>query len=220
MKFAHLTIAALLASTAASAAYAQDVPAPQPQQPAQDQDTPLSVDVTNTAAKDLVIAIPAMPTSQAVSTPAGPTDQLGAKLAEVVDDDLRNTGLFKTTGPSANVRSSPMAKSRRPITAAGTAIGAGAGPGLCPRQWQRLADRRLLSLRRALQSELVRQGFVVSPATGAAPRTNAPTRSMPGSPAKAPISTARSSTSPRPAPRTSAASSWRSWTRTAPITAS
>ena len=103
MKFAHLTIAALLASTAATVAQAQDVPAPAPQQqPPQAQDQPLSVDVTNTAAKDLVIAIPAMPTSENVSTPAGPTDQLGAKLAQVVEDDLRNTGLFKTRGPSAS----------------------------------------------------------------------------------------------------------------------
>ncbi len=164
MKFAHLTIAALLASTAATVAQAQDVPAPAPQQQAQPQpqDQPLSVDVTNTAAKDLVIAIPAMPTSESVSTPAGPTDQLGAKLAQVVEDDLRNTGLFKTRGPAA---SRGIAYSE--VTAPN--YGSWNGNQAIIQGYVRANGNGSLTVGCylydvLLQSELVRQGFVVSPA--------------------------------------------------------
>ena len=38
------------------------------------------------------IAIPPMPTSEVVSTPAGPTDQLGRQLADVITGDLQEFG--------------------------------------------------------------------------------------------------------------------------------
>jgi TolB protein len=60
----------------------------------------LSVDVTGQIENDLKIAVPPMPTQQVADTPAGPTDQLGARIAEVIATDLRNSGLFAPTGPA------------------------------------------------------------------------------------------------------------------------
>ena len=63
----------------------------------------LSVDVTDdSGSASLKIAVPALPTSQSVSTPAGTTDELGVKVAQVIADDLRNSGLFAPTGPEGN----------------------------------------------------------------------------------------------------------------------
>lgn len=68
--------------------------------PAQAQ---LSVDVTDdSGTNSLKIAVPALPTSQSVSTPAGTTDELGVKIAQVIADDLRNSGLFAPTGPEGS----------------------------------------------------------------------------------------------------------------------
>ena len=97
----------------------------------------------------------------------------------------------------------------------------GAGAGLRPGQWRRHADRRLLSLRRLRQDRagaagLRRHARAVAPRRAQMRRHRLYARS----PAKAPISTAASPMSPRPAPRTTASSGSRSWTRTAPTTAS
>jgi TolB protein len=59
----------------------------------------LSVDVTNTIESDLRIAVPAMPTQQNVETPAGSTESLGQRIAEVIANDLRGSGLFSPLGP-------------------------------------------------------------------------------------------------------------------------
>src|SRR3546814_5266698 len=53
----------------------------------------LSVDVTGEIDSNLRIAIPAMPTPQVASTPAGSTDVLGRQIAEVIASDLRGSGL-------------------------------------------------------------------------------------------------------------------------------
>lgn len=60
----------------------------------------LSVDVTGEIDSNLRIAIPAMPTQQDVTTPAGTTTELGRKIAEVIASDLRGSGLFAPFGPS------------------------------------------------------------------------------------------------------------------------
>ncbi len=60
----------------------------------------LSVDVTNTIESNLKVAIPAMPTQQNVETPAGSTELLGQKIAEVIANDLRGSGLFSPMGPN------------------------------------------------------------------------------------------------------------------------
>jgi len=54
--------------------------------PAQAQ---LAVDVTDdSGANALKIAVPPLPTSQSVATPAGTTQELGQKIAQVIADDL------------------------------------------------------------------------------------------------------------------------------------
>ena len=85
------------------------IPAPAPAQ----EEEGLSVDVTDTASADLTIMIPAMPTAQAVQTPAGNTEALGRQIAEVIAADLRNTGLFKPVGPDG-VRAPSVGEVRAP----------------------------------------------------------------------------------------------------------
>ena len=77
-------IALLLVALAASPAAAQ-----------------IEVDITGGISSPMPIAIPAMPTPGAQSTAAGSTDALGRQVAEVVTNDLRNSGLFKPLGPDA-----------------------------------------------------------------------------------------------------------------------
>jgi len=66
--------------------------------PAQAQ---LSVDVTDdSGSSNLKIAVPSLPTSQEVTTPAGTTTELGQKVAQVISDDLKGSGLFAPFGPN------------------------------------------------------------------------------------------------------------------------
>jgi TolB protein len=60
----------------------------------------LSVDVTDESASNLKIAVPALPTDNSVTTAAGTTSELGQKIAQVIADDLRSSGLFEPQGPS------------------------------------------------------------------------------------------------------------------------
>ena len=53
------------------------------------------------------IAIPVMPTPRWSSTPAGSTDALGRQLAEIVTNDLKNSGLFTPLGAGPAARRSP-----------------------------------------------------------------------------------------------------------------
>ncbi|WP_404372693.1 Tol-Pal system beta propeller repeat protein TolB [Sphingomonas sp. MMS24-J45] len=95
----HKTLfaAALLVS---STAQAQTVPAPAPTPAPAGQADPqqqgeLVVDVVGGVSAPLGIAIPVMPTAEVANTPAGRTDELGRQLAQIVTNDLRNSGLFK-----------------------------------------------------------------------------------------------------------------------------
>lgn len=168
MKASSFAALLLLSVSAAPFAHAQEVePAPLPPAAGAPQDagqeSVLRVDVTNQAAQDLVLAIPALPTAQIASTPAGSTDELGRKLAQVIDDDLRNTGLFKTLGPGV-APSVPFAQVTSPDYA-----------GWSSRSTQALVQGFVRANGNgsltvgcylydvALQTELVRQGFVVSP---------------------------------------------------------
>lgn len=63
--------------------------------PAQAQ---LTVDVENTAADELTIAVPGLPTPQSADTPAGTTAELGNKISDVIVSNLRSSGLFKPLG--------------------------------------------------------------------------------------------------------------------------
>ena len=82
-------------------AMAQNAPAPAPQDqaaPAGQEAAPLEVSVTGGVSAPMPIAIPAMPTAQVVSTPAGSTDVLGRQMADIIANDLRNSGLFTPLG--------------------------------------------------------------------------------------------------------------------------
>jgi TolB protein len=59
----------------------------------------LGVDVAGDVNKATRIAVPAMPAQAEVDTPAGPTGQLGQKVADVIAADLKNSGLFQPLGP-------------------------------------------------------------------------------------------------------------------------
>jgi TolB protein len=61
----------------------------------------LIVDVTGGISQPMPIAIPVMPTPATAPTPAGDTASLGNRVAEVVTNDLRNSGLFKPLDPGA-----------------------------------------------------------------------------------------------------------------------
>ena len=58
----------------------------------------LTVDVDNSGAEELVIAVPGLPTQQNIDTPAGNTSELGGKISDVIVTDLRSSGLFKPVG--------------------------------------------------------------------------------------------------------------------------
>ena len=70
----------------ASAALAQEAP-------------PLEVDVVGGIQAPMPIAVPAMPTPNAVQTAGGSTAGIGNQIAGVVASDLRSSGLFTPLGP-------------------------------------------------------------------------------------------------------------------------
>lgn len=61
----------------------------------------LEVDITGGIAQPMPIAVPGMPTPNVAATPAGDTSALGQRVAEVVTNDLRNSGLFNPLPRSA-----------------------------------------------------------------------------------------------------------------------
>ncbi len=61
----------------------------------------IRVDITGGISSPMPIAIPVMPTPAAQDTAAGDTAALGRQVAQVVTDDLRNSGLFKPLGPGS-----------------------------------------------------------------------------------------------------------------------
>ena len=61
----------------------------------------IRVDITGGISAPMPIAIPAMPTPAPASTAAGDTAALGVRVAEVVTNDLKNSGLFSPLGPNA-----------------------------------------------------------------------------------------------------------------------
>jgi TolB protein len=162
MRPIRIAIAMLAAVSGIATAQAQVI-APEPVPAGQDgQDSELVVDVEGGQSAPLPILIPAMPTSAVASTPAGSTDDLGRKLAQIVDDDLRNTGLFKTQGPNAT-----RAIAYSEVTAPNYAGWSG-GQALV-QGYVRANGNGSLTIGcylydLAAQTELVRQGFVVSPA--------------------------------------------------------
>ena len=68
----------------------------------------IRVDITGGISAPMPIAIPAMPTPAAANTAAGSTAALGRQVADVITNDLKNSGLFAPLGPG-----SPVGMSRR-----------------------------------------------------------------------------------------------------------
>ena len=146
MKKFRFTLAAFAAATALQPAAAQ-----------------LSVDVTDESGNDMVIAVPAMPTPQAVPTIAGATDALGRQVAEVVAADLTRSGLFRPLGPGA-VRAITYPE----VTAPAFDYWPGTGAVALVQGFVRAnGDGRITVgcylYDVALRSELTRQGYVVEP---------------------------------------------------------
>ena len=90
----------LLAAFACMSPAAAQTPTPPP---AVGGSAPLRVDITGGISQPMPIAIPVMPTPTVANTPAGPTDKLGAQVAQVINGDLKNSGLF-TPLPEGQLR--------------------------------------------------------------------------------------------------------------------
>jgi TolB protein len=165
----------LLATTAllATPVFAQDAPPPaalvppagqQPAAPAgQAAPPPLEVSVTGGISAPMPIAIPVMPTSDPVATPAGTTEELGRKLAEVITNDLKNSGLFKPLGAG---QLKPVAFPE--VTAPTFDYWGGTGAQALVQGYVRANGDGNLTVGCYLydvsaKSELTRQGFVVPP---------------------------------------------------------
>ncbi|WP_254054222.1 Tol-Pal system beta propeller repeat protein TolB [Sphingorhabdus sp. EL138] len=128
--------------------------------PAQAQ---LTVDVENTAADELTIAVPGLPTPRSTETPAGTTAELGNKISDVVVSNLRSSGLFKPLGRN-RVRGISFAEVTSPQFPYWNGTNASA---LIQGFVRSNGDGKLTVgcylYDVALQTELTRTGFVVEP---------------------------------------------------------
>ncbi len=61
----------------------------------------LRVDINSGISQPMPIAVPTMPATTEVQTAAGTTTELGARIAEVISNDLRSSGLFRPIAPAA-----------------------------------------------------------------------------------------------------------------------
>ncbi|WP_442955429.1 Tol-Pal system beta propeller repeat protein TolB [Parasphingorhabdus sp.] len=128
--------------------------------PAQAQ---LTVDVDNSAADDLVIAVPGFPTQQSVDTPAGSTAELGNKISDVIVSNLRSSGLFKPIG-----RNQVRSISFNEVTEPQFPYWSGTSASALIQGFVRANGDGKLTVGCylydvALQTELTRLGFVVDP---------------------------------------------------------
>ncbi|MBS7668561.1 Tol-Pal system beta propeller repeat protein TolB [Croceicoccus gelatinilyticus] len=115
--------------------------------------------------QDLGIAIPAFPAQQDVPTAAAPktTGALGVALAQIITDDLQNNGLFRPVGPSALPRIA-FGEATNPQFGRWTPL----GTEMLVHGFVRAAADGQLTVGCylydvQLQSELVREGYVVAP---------------------------------------------------------
>ena len=138
----------------------------QPAQPAEQGQTPppLEVSVTGGISAPMPIAIPAMPTPAITSTPAGSTDALGRQLADIIANDLRNSGLFTPIAPT-QLRTVAFPE----VAAPAFDYWGGTGAQALVQGFIRANNDGTLTVGCYLydvsaRSELTRQGFVVPPA--------------------------------------------------------
>jgi TolB protein len=124
----------------------------------------VEVDVVGGISAPMPIAIPSMPTPGAQSTAAGSTDALGRQVAEIVTNDLRNSGLFRPLGPEQL-----KAVSMDQVTAPDFPYWGGTGAQALVQGFVRANGDGTLTVGCYLydifaKTELARQGFIVSPA--------------------------------------------------------
>lgn len=160
----RILFAATTAVFVTAPAVAQQQPAAQPTAPAAESQELPTIDVTDESAQDLTIIVPPMPTQQVVSTPAGSTDALGRQVAQIITDNLRNTGLFKPLGPTG-VRAIPVSE----VSAPDFGYWRGATAQALVQGFVRANGDGNLTVGCylydvALGTELAREGFVVRPA--------------------------------------------------------
>ncbi|WP_448660579.1 Tol-Pal system beta propeller repeat protein TolB [Sphingomonas sp. CJ99] len=124
----------------------------------------VEVDIVGGISAPAPIAIPAMPTPQSEATPAGSTEELGVKVAQIITANLTNSGLFKPLGPN-QVRAVGFPQ----VTAPDFAYWGGTGAQTLVQGFVRANGNGTLTVGCYLydvfaRTELTRQGFVVSPA--------------------------------------------------------
>jgi TolB protein len=123
----------------------------------------LVVDVEGGVSEPMPIAIPVMPTAAVTETAAGSTDVLGRQLAEIITNDLRNSGLF-TPLPPARLRAVSVPE----VTAPAFDYWGGTGAQSLVQGYVRANGDGSLTVGCylydvAAKTELARQGFVVPP---------------------------------------------------------
>ena len=123
----------------------------------------LRVDITGGIAAPMPIAIPPMPTPNAVGTAAGNTADLGRQVAEVVTNDLKNSGLFSPLPPG-----SLRPVSYPEVTSPNFAYWSGSGAQALVQGFVQANGDGSLTVGCYLydvfaRTELDRQGFVVTP---------------------------------------------------------
>jgi peptidoglycan-associated lipoprotein len=123
----------------------------------------LVVDVTGGISAPMPIAIPAMATPAVVNTAAKPTDVMGRELAQIVTNDLKNSGLFNPL-PPAQLRTVMFPE----VTAPAFDYWGGSGAQALVQGFVRANGDGTLTVGCYLydvsaRTELARQGFVVSP---------------------------------------------------------
>ena len=123
----------------------------------------LRVDITGGIAAPMPIAIPPMPTPSATSTAAGNTAELGRQVAEIVTNDLKNSGLFNPLPPG-----SLRPVSYPEVTAPNFTYWSGSGAQALVQGFVQANGDGSLTVGCYLydvfaRTELDRQGFVVTP---------------------------------------------------------
>ncbi|TPG20475.1 Tol-Pal system protein TolB [Sphingomonas koreensis] len=167
MRFARLWLSAMLIGVAAPAlGQTQPMPASNAPQatPAGQDGQRMVVDITGGIGAPTPIAIPPMPTTAVANTAAGATDVLGRKLAGVIADDLRNSGLFS---PAAANLLRPVSVPE--VTAPAFDYWGTTGAQVLVEGYVRANGDGTLTVGCYLydvfaKTELTRQGFVVPPA--------------------------------------------------------
>ena len=122
----------------------------------------IRVDITGGISQPMPIAIPPMPTPVSAGTPAGETGDLGRRVAQIVSDDLKGSGLFR---PMASPPAVAFPQVAAPDYARWSATGAQA---LVQGYVQANGDGTLTVgcylYDVFAQTELARQGYVLKPA--------------------------------------------------------